>query len=129
MWLERVSCELRGDAPPLEVGIHPDDVDHPHALVEGVEGDGGEPDRPTVHDRDEGISFVARATRSHLLGLSCLPVGLKAKEDGVAKDIAQRSEDRIPCAKRELHDRVEVALLELSDLDVSHRRHKTLPRP
>ena len=68
------------------------------------------------------------ATRSHLLGLRFLPVGLQAREDGVAENVSQRGVDRIPCAKRELHDCVEVALLELSYLDcVSHRRDKTLP--
>ena len=115
---------------PLEVGINADDVDHSHALVESVEGDGDEPDRPTVHDCNEGISLIAHATGCHLVSLSRLPVGLQAKEEGVAENLAQRREDRIPCAKRELHDRVEVALLELSDLDyVSHRPDETLPGP
>lgn len=126
--VERVSRELRGDASPLEVGIHSDDLDHAHALVEGVEGDGDEPDWSTLRDRDEGVPLVARATHSHLLGLRCLPVGLQAKEDRVAQDVPQRGEDRIPCAKRELHDCVEVALMELSYLDhASHRCDKTLP--
>src|SRR6478752_4182650 len=56
-------------------------------------------------------------------GPSCLPVGLQAKEDGIAENLAQRRENRFPCPQRELHDCVKVALLKLSDLDyVSHRR-------
>ena len=99
MWSSAWFVRSRSDALSLEVGIDPDDVDHPHALVEGVEGDSDEADRPSVHDCDEGVPLVAGATLSHLLGLSRLPVGLQAKEDGVAENLAQRGEDRIPCAK------------------------------
>src|SRR5262249_48900903 len=77
---------------------------------------------------DERGAFVARATGLHLVGLSSPPVGLEAEEDGVAENLAQRGEHRLPCAKRELHDRVEVVLLEVPDLDAfPHGCRWTLP--
>ena len=71
----------------------------PMRSLKASEGESDEADRPSVHDWDEGFPLVAGATLSHLLGLSRLPVGLQAKEDGVAENLAQRGEDRIPCAK------------------------------
>jgi hypothetical protein len=120
----RVSGELAATSP-LVVGINTNDLDDSHSLVEGVEGDGHEADRTTVRDSDEGIAVVARTTRPDLFGLSFLPVRFQPKEDRVAKNLAQRGKDGIPCTNRELHDRVEIALLERPDLDrITHRdRH------
>ncbi len=130
--VKRVSRELRGDAPPLEVGIHPDDLDHAHTLVECVEGDGDEPDWPTFHDRDEGVPLVARATRSHLLGLSCLPVGLQPKEDGVrmsrseAKTGSHARSENATTASRSLAWNSRISTVSRTD---ATRRYPPEPRP
>lgn len=117
--LKRVFRELRGNPAPLKVGIYTDDLDHSHSLVEGVESDCHEPDGPFLHDRDEGVSLTTPTTVPHLLSLRDPPIRLQAKEDRVPENLAQGSENRFLCAKREFHDRVEVALLKLADLDSS----------
>jgi len=82
--LKRVGRELRGDPAALKIGIHTDDVDHPHTLVEGVQSDCHEPNGPSLRDRDEGISLIACTTVPHLLRLGGPPI---ADEHGLLKEL------------------------------------------
>ncbi len=92
-------------------------VDHAHAFVEGVQRDGGEPDRPSVGDRHEDVALLAQAARPDRLGLVGAPVGVQAEEDLIAEDFAKRVEDWLPGAERERDDGVKVSFAELADLN------------
>ena len=60
--VERTSVELRGAA--LKVGIHPDDVDHLHALVEGVKGDGDGGCDARLRNQGLGSQYLSGGTPS-----------------------------------------------------------------
>src|SRR3954451_23086184 len=78
----------------LVTRIDGDDVDDAHALVEGVEDDGGETDRPLIGNRDEDVPVDTRcAARPHGFSLSRSPVRLmKAREDRVTQYLPDRLE-------------------------------------
>jgi hypothetical protein len=61
-----VECMLREagcDTPSLVVGIDSDDFDDAHALVERIESNGDESDRPSIEEGNEGVSILAPTTR------------------------------------------------------------------
>ena len=109
--VEPMSRELGGDASPLEVGIHSDDLDHPDALVESVEGDGDEPDRTTPPDRDEGVrSSLVRPTRTSS-ACAAFESGFRRKKIGSPRT-SRNEANRIPCASENSTTTSRSALME-----------------
>ena len=124
---DRAVDQLRRDPPSLVRRIDGDDVDDAHALVERVERDCRESDGLIVDNGDEDITLVARATRPHRFGLNTSPVRVvETVEDRIAQHRTQRGVDRLPRAKRELLDCIEVGLVERTDFDLNTHESQTL---
>ena len=97
--LRCVLSESRADPATLKVGIDADDVDDTHPLVEHVQRDGDEADRACVRDGDEDVTVGIGTARSDRVGLIRPPVGMKAKKDVVAQDVADHW-DALPPSER-----------------------------
>ena len=98
--LDRVIHQLPCDTAPLVARIDGNHVDDAHSLMECVQCDGGEPHGQPLGDRNEGVSFIARATPPYGFRLNRSPVRLvEALEDRVAQDVQQRLEHRLPRPK------------------------------
>ena len=76
MWSAERFISAVGDPAPLKLRIYRDHVHDPHALVEGVQRDGGKPHRLVVGNGDEDVSLAARAARPDRLRLDGSPVRL-----------------------------------------------------
>ena len=85
--------------------------------MERVQLDSDEADWASVLNCDEDVTLIIGATRSDRVSLTLPPVGMKAKKDLIAENIAHRREDRSPRTEGELNDRLKIFLAELADLD------------
>ena len=100
--------ESGADPASLVVGIDTDDVDHPHAFVERVQRNCGEPDRLSVGDGHEDVPLLAQQLDRDRLGLTSAPVRVQAEKDLVPEDFPNRVEDGLPRPEGERDYRVKV---------------------
>jgi hypothetical protein len=95
--------------------------------VKRVEHDHGESDRLIVYYRDKNVVILIRTSRPDCFGLNGTPIWLvKTIEDRIAQYLAERLEDGLPGAERELDDGVEVSRLQRADLGLGAHVVQTL---